>query len=103
MLQDWFYNSMKNDQYASDEIEVRLWRGRRKRHGLAVYSPYSGKEPISHEVFGPLPERVFDLMCEQSKAAYGRIPVIRGVEMTGQQRSSQEYKAIFLPAPSLKL
>ena len=103
MLQDWFYNSMKNDQYASDEIEVRLWRGRRKRHGLAVYSPYSGKEPISDEVFGPLPERVFDLMCEQSKAAYGRIPVIRGVEMTGQQRSSREYTAIFLPAPSLKL
>jgi len=98
ILQDWFYNSMKNDLYESDDVEVRLWRGRRKKQGLAVYSRYSGHDPIKDQPFGPLPERVFDLMCEQSKAAYGRIPIIKGIEM-GAENSSQRWSVIYLPAP----
>ena len=102
ILQDWFYNSMKNDLYESDDIEVRLWRGKRKKHGLAVYSRYSGNDPISDHPFGPLPKRVFDLMCEQSKAAYGRIPTMKGIEMAGDQHPSVKYTAIFLPAPIME-
>ena len=98
ILQDWFYNSIKNDLYESDDIEVRLWRGRRKMRGVAVHSRYSGHDPIKDQPFGPLPERVFDLMCEQSKAAYGKIPVIKGVEM-GKENSSQRCTVIYLPAP----
>jgi len=99
ILQDWFYNSMKNDLYESDDIRVRVWRGRRKKHGLAVHSRYWGSDPISDQFFGPLPKRVFDLMCEQSKAAYGRIPIIKGIETAGGKHSSIKYTAIFLPAP----
>ena len=102
IIQDWFYNSMKNDLYKSDDIEVKLWRGRRKKYGLAVYSRYSGSDPISDQPFGPLPKRVFDLMCEQSKAAYGRIPTIKAIEMAGEKHSPKKYSAIFLPAPVIK-
>ncbi len=98
ILQDWFYNSMKNDLYESDDIKVSLWRGRQKIQGLAVHSHYSGTGPIKDQRFGPLPERAFDLMCEQSKAAYGRIPVIEGIEM-GEGNSSQRYTVIYLPVP----
>ncbi|OQY41422.1 MAG: hypothetical protein B6240_15220 [Desulfobacteraceae bacterium 4572_87] len=52
ILQDWFYNSMKNDLYESDDTEVRLWRGKRKKHGLAVHSCYSGNDPISDHPLG---------------------------------------------------
>ena len=102
ILQDWFYNSMKNDLYESDDIEVKLWRGRRKKYGLAVHSRYSGSDSISDQPFGPLPKRVFDLMCEQSKAAYGRIPTIKGIEIAGEKHSTKKYSAIFLPAPVIK-
>jgi hypothetical protein len=102
ILQDWFYNSMKNDLYESDHIEVRLWREKRKNHGLAIHSRYSGNDPISDQPFGPLPKRVFDLMCEQSKAAYGRIPIIKGIEMAGGTHSTRHYTAIFLPAPVIE-
>ena len=97
ILQDWFYNHMKNDLYGSGYIEIRLWRGKRKNHGLAIYSPYSGRS-IHDQPFGPLPKRVFDLMCEQSKAAYGRIPVIKGIEM-GEGNNSEKCTVIYLPAP----
>ena len=98
ILQDWFYNSMKNDSYESSHMEVRLWRGKRKHRGLAVQSRYSGDGPILDQPFGPLPERVFALMSEQSKAAYGRIPVIKGIEM-GEENSAQKCTVIHLPAP----
>ena len=98
ILQDWFYNCMKNDLYASDHIEVRLWHGKRKNHGLAIYSPYSGTS-IHNQPLGPLPEKVFDLMCEQSKAAYGRIPIIKEIIMDGDNNTSQRCTVIYLPAP----
>jgi len=98
ILQDWFYNCMKNDLYASDYIEIRLWRGKRKNHGLEIYSPYSGTS-IHEQPLGPLPEKVFDLMCEQSKAAFGRIPIIRGIEMGDGNNSFKKCTVIYLPAP----
>jgi len=41
-------------------------------------------------------------MCEQSKAAYGRIPTMKGIEMAGDQHLSVKYTAIFLPAPIME-
>ena len=98
LLQDWFYNAMKNDLFESDSMDVRLWQVGRKRKGLAVQSRYLGGGPME-QPFGPLPERVFDLMGEQSKAAYGRIPVIKEIETDQKSFSSQKFAAIFLPAP----
>jgi len=98
ILQDWFYNCMKNDLYASGHIEIRLWHGKRKNHGLAIYSAWSGTS-IHDQPFGPLSKKVFDLMCEQSKAAYGRIPIIKEEEMVGEDNPSQKCTVIYLPAP----
>jgi len=98
ILQDWFYNCMKNDLYASGYIEIRLWQGKRKAQGLAIYSPYSGTF-IHDQPFGPLPERVFDLMCEQSKAAYGRIPITKEIERDKGDKPAQKCTVIYLPAP----
>ena len=98
ILQDWFYNCMKNDLYESDQIEIRLWYGKRKNHGLAIYSPCSGTS-VHDQPFGPLPEKVFDLMSELSRAAFGRIPEIKGVEMEGRNHSLERCTVIYLPAP----
>jgi len=98
ILQDWFYNCMKNDLYMSDHIEIRLWHGKRKNHGLAIYSLCSGTS-VHDQPLGPLPEKVFDLMCELSKAAYGRTPIIKEIEMPGENNTAQKCTVIYVRAP----
>lgn len=98
ILQDWFYNCMKDDRYVQGAFEIGLWGTPRRYRGLAVHSPVTGDDAGPDYPHGPLPQRVFALMCEQSKAAYGRVPVIRALEARGDN-GPRRCTVIYLPVP----